>query len=106
MLLSQLRSHNLDFQTNGSQERIPGSLSLSFKDVDGEMLLHRLDLMGTAVATGSACNSKDNVLSHVIQAIAVPQDYAHGTIRLTFGMDNTEEQIQAIASQLCRILNP
>ena len=47
--------------------------------------------MGTAVATGSACDSKNVVLSHVIRAIEVPQEYAHGTIRITLGMDNTPE---------------
>ena len=69
------------------------------------MLLHRLDLMGTAVATGSACDSKNSVLSHVIEAIGVPDTYAHGTIRITLGMDNTIEQIPLLAEQISRILN-
>ena len=85
-LIGQLKLKRLDFRINGSHNRIPGSLSLSFKAADGEMLLHRLDLMGTAVATGSACDSKDAVLSHVIQAISVPKEYAHGTIRITLGI--------------------
>ena len=63
-----------------------------------------LERMGTAVATGSACNSKDTVLSHVIQAISVPQEYAHGTIRVTLGMDNTVEQVDRIAQQIASIL--
>lgn len=103
-LIDQLKSKGLDFRMNGSHNRIPGSLSLSFKDADGEMLLHRLDLMGTAVATGSACDSKDTVLSHVIRAIEVPQGYAHGTIRITLGLDNTSEQIDRIAHQISTIL--
>ena len=68
------------------------------------MLLHRLDLMGIAVATGSACNSKDTVLSHVIRATCVPDEYANGTIRITLGMDNDEEQVDKIAASLRRIL--
>lgn len=104
-LIDQLKSKNLDFRVNGGSDRLPGSLSLSFRDIDGEMLLHRLDLMGTAVATGSACNSKDTVLSHVIRAIAVPQDYAYGTIRVTLGMDNTPEQVDRIAHQISTILH-
>ncbi len=104
-LINQLKSKNLDFRVNGGSNRLPGSLSLSFRDVDGEMLLHRLDLMGTAVATGSACDSKDTVLSHVIRAIAVPQDYAYGTIRVTLGMDNTPEQVDRIAHQISTILH-
>ena len=103
-LINQLKLNGLDFRINGSSNRIPGSLSLSFKNTDGEMLLHRLDLMGTAVATGSACNSKDTVLSHVIQAISVPKEYAHGTIRVTLGMDNTSEHVDSIAEQIATIL--
>lgn len=103
-LISLLKSKGLDFCINGSHTRIPGSLSLSFKDADGEMLLHRLDLMGTAVATGSACNSKETELSHVIKAIHVPDGYANGTIRITLGIDNTEEQMYTIADQLHRII--
>ena len=104
-LIDQLRLKGLDFRMNGSHNRIPGSLSLSFKGADGEMLLHRLDLMGTAVATGSACNSKDTVLSHVIRAISVPQEYAYGTIRITLGTDNTPEQMDRIAQQIATILH-
>ncbi len=104
-LIDQLKLKGLDFRMNGSHSRIPGSLSLSFKGADGEMLLHRLDLMGTAVATGSACNSKDTVLSHVIQAISVPQEYAYGTIRVTLGTDNTPEQVDRIAQQIASILH-
>ena len=103
-LISKLNSLDLDFLVNGSRYRIPGSLSLSFKGADGEALLHRLDLMGTAVATGSACDSKDAVLSHVIQVIDVSDDIAHGTIRVTLGMDNTEEQVDIIAHQISGIL--
>ena len=103
-LLACLRQAGLDFYVNGSNVRIPGSLSISFKNVDGEMLLHRLDLMGTAVATGSACDSKSTVLSHVIQAIGVPDDYAHGTIRITLGMDNTEDQMSLLAAQISHII--
>lgn len=105
ILVSGLRQIGLDFILNGSENRIPGSLSLSFRNADGEMLLHRLDLMGTAVATGSACDSKNAVLSHVIQAIGVPKDYAHGTIRITLGPDNDEEQVKRIIRQIGKILS-
>lgn len=103
-LIAGLMASNLDFKINGSEYRIPGNLSLSFRGIDGEVLLHRLDLMGTCIATGSACNSEETVLSHVIQAIKVPKEYAHGTIRITFGMDNDAEQVDRIVQQLVRIL--
>lgn len=105
LLLKALRNTGLDFIVNGDDNRIPGSLSLSFRGADGEMLLHRLDLLGTAVATGSACDSKNTVLSHVIGAISVPDVYAHGTIRITLGMDNTIEQIHILAEQISCILD-
>lgn len=104
-LLEELRKRNLDFIVNGSDRRIPGSLSISFRGADGERLLHRLDLMGTSVATGSACDSKDTVLSHVIRAINVPKEYAQGTIRITLGMDNTIEDVCQMAEQIKKILN-
>ena len=103
-LLQHLREKNLDFIVNGAEHRIPGSLSLSFKGIEGERILHRLDLMGTMVATGSACDSKDTKLSHVIQSIRVPQEYAYGTIRITLGIENTEDETRTIAEQIAKIL--
>ena len=102
-LLLKLHDNRLDFILNGSRSRIPGNLSLSFRDADGEMILHRLDLMGTTVATGSACDSNAATLSHVIRAIAVPEEYAYGTVRITLGMDNTFDQMQTLANQICVI---
>ena len=104
LFLSQLEDRNLDFIVNGSEYRIPGNVSLSFGNADGEMILHRLDLLGTSIATGSACNSKEKTVSHVIQAIGVPADYSSGSIRITFGKENTEEDAILIADQLQRIL--
>ena len=103
-LVAKLKVAGLDFRCNGSDDRIPGSLSLSFNNADGEMLLHRLDLLGTAVATGSACDSKEAMVSHVIKSISVPMNYAHGTIRITFGMDNTIDQVDRIAMQIATVL--
>jgi len=99
-----LKKHGLDFNLNGSVRRVPGSISVSFRHAEGEMLLHRLDLMGTAVGTGSACDSKKKELSHTIRAIKVPSDFASGTIRVTFGMDNSEDDVHKIAEQIARIL--
>lgn len=104
-LIDKLKLQGIDFRINGSPNRVPGSLSLSFKGADGEMLMHRLDLMGTIVATGSACDSKDAILSHVIRAISVPHEYAYGTIRVTLGMDNTLEHMDRVAQQIAAILH-
>ena len=104
-LLADLRKTDLDFLVNGSGNRIPGSLSISFRDIDGEALMHRLDFKGSEVSTGSACNSMNTVLSHVIRAIAVPEEYAYGTIRVTLGTDNTMDQMRILATQIYDIVS-
>ena len=104
-LLTGLSNRNIQFIRNGASNHLPGNISLSFKDSDGEMLLHRLDLMGICVSTGSACDSKNTQISHVIKAIGVPEEYATGTIRISLGIDNTKEDIAAIVESLDKILN-
>ena len=79
-------------------------MSLSFKDADGEMLLRRLDLMGICISTGSACDSKNTQISHVLQAIKLDEEYARGTIRVSLGKDNTEEDVDRIIHALKKIL--
>ena len=103
-LIDELNALNLDYMINGGNDKIPGNVSISFAGASGEMLLHRLDLMGIAVATGSACNSKETQISHVIRAIGVPEDYAEGTIRISFGPENTVEEAAIIARCIAKIL--
>lgn len=102
--LSTLDNLGLDFIRNGSSVRTPGNISVSFKDASGEMLLHRLDLMGICVSTGSACDSKETQVSHVLKAIDVPPEYIQGTIRVSFGVENTEEEAKKIAMSIAKIL--
>ena len=104
VLLYGLRQLNLDFRRNGSLNHVPGNVSLSFRNSDGEMLLHRLDLKGICVSTGSACNSKETEVSHVLKAMRVPDEYAKGTIRISLGKDNTEEEVKTIIKALQGIL--
>ena len=104
-LLADLRKTDLDFLVNGSENRIPGSLSISFRGIDGEALMHRLDFKGSAVSTGSACDSMRTILSHVLRAIAVPNEYAYGTIRITLGMDNTLDQMHTLTEQIHDIVS-
>ncbi len=100
----KMKKSNIDFIVNGSTNKIPGNISLSIADWDGEVLLHRLDLKGIEVATGSACDSVNTQISHVIQAIEVPEKYARGTIRISLGMDNTIEDIEILAQELSDIV--
>ena len=103
-LLIGLSNANIRFSRNGSEMHIPGNLSLSFPGYSGEVLLHRLDLMGICVSTGSACNSKETQISHVLQAIGLEPDLAKGTIRLSFGRDNSENDVDIIVESFKRIL--
>ncbi len=79
------------YNRNGASDRLPGNLSLSFKGMDGESILHRLDLMGICVSTGAACDSVHTQISHVLRAIHMPEDLAKGTIRISLGRENTDE---------------
>lgn len=104
LFLDKLKNNKIDFLVNGSSDKNPGNISLSIADVDGEVLLHRLDLKGIEVATGSACDSANTHISHVIRAIDIPEKYARGTIRISLGMDNTVEDIEIMAQELSEIV--
>lgn len=103
LLLGRLENSGLDYIRNGINQ-LPGNISLSFADVEGEMLLHRLDLKKICVSTGSACDSVNTQISHVIKAIGVPEKYAKGTIRISLGKDNTEEEVNTIGDALIGIM--
>ena len=103
-LITALDASGIEFRQNGSQTHIPGNISLSFPDRDGEALLHRLDLMGICVSTGSACDSRNTQISHVLQAIGLEERYAKGTIRISLGKDNTVSEVDFIANALIKIL--
>lgn len=102
--ITMLQNNNIDFIRNGAQNHIPGNLSVSIKNANGEMLLHRLDLMGICVSTGSACDSTRDKLSHVIESIALPEEYAKGTIRISFGRYNREADAYEVAKSLIQII--
>lgn len=105
MLIDGLIANKLDFIRNGATERAPGNISLSFNNFSGEMILHRLDLMGICVSTGSACNGNSNVVSHVLGAIKLDKKYAEGTIRISLGKYNSEEDIEMIISGISKIVH-
>ena len=102
-LLKGLVSENIDFVRNGTNQ-IPGNLSLSFKGISGEMLLHRMDLLGIIVSTGSACDGKKDQVSHVLKSIALENEFARGTIRITLSANNTEDDMHGIIRAIKRIL--
>lgn len=105
VLLGELDAANVDYIRNGSNHCLPGNISLSFRGKSGESLLHRLDLLGICVSTGSACDSMNTQISHVIKAIKTPIEYAAGTIRISFGSNNKSEDSLRIACAIIQILN-
>lgn len=80
--------------------RLPGNLNFSFEFVEGESLLLMLDMKGICASSGSACTSGSLDPSHVLLAIGLPHEIAHGSLRLTFGEDNTIEDVDYLMSVL------
>ncbi|MCL6500879.1 MAG: cysteine desulfurase NifS [Candidatus Pacearchaeota archaeon] len=91
--------------TGSRQERLPFNASFYFDGIEGEALLIRLNEKGIAVSTGSACSSKSLEPSHVLTAIGLKPEQAHGSLRVTLGKDNTEQDIDYTIEQLKNIIN-
>ena len=103
MLLDELSAAGVPFCRNGCAPFLPGLLSLAFPGMSGEAMFHRLDLMGIMVSTGSACDSKNTQVSHVLQAIRLDDELANGTIRISLGKNNIEDDVITIAKALRKI---
>ena len=80
--------------------RLPGNANFSFKGIEATTLLVLLEEDGIFASAGSACNTGKSRVSHVIEAIGVPEDYAAGTIRFTLGRENTKEEIDQTIESL------
>ena len=90
---------------NGDRERrLPGNVSFCFQGVEGESLLLMLDLKGISASSGSACTSGSLDPSHVLLALGLPHEVAHGSLRLSFGDYNTMEDIDYIIETLPPII--
>lgn len=103
-LLDRLAGTGIPFTRNGGANALPGLISLSFPGADGESILHRMDLMGISISTGSACNSRDTEISHVLKAIKLDETLAKGTIRISLGKYNTLDDVELIVDALKKIL--
>ncbi|HPS92377.1 MAG TPA: cysteine desulfurase NifS [Methanothrix sp.] len=86
-----------DAWINGTmKKRLPGSLNFGFSYVEGESLLLYLDSKGIAVSTGSACSSHKLEPSHVLLSLGLPPVKCHGSLRITMGRSNTEEDVDYV----------
>lgn len=93
---SRLTGHPVD--------RLPGSVSIVFDYVEGESILLMLDSYGIMASSGSACTSGSLDPSHVLLAIGLPHETAHGSLRLTMGKDNTREEVDYVLEKLPLII--
>lgn len=93
-------------RVNGSLEkRLPGNLNISFRFVEGESVLLMLDMKGIKASSGSACTSGSLDPSHVLLAIGLPHEIAHGSLRLSFGEINTVEEVDYLIDCLVEIMD-
>ena len=104
ILISNLSRSGIAFYRNGAENHIKGNVSLSFPNRSGESIMHRLDLKGICVSTGSACDSKETQISHVLKAIGLEEMLAKGTIRISLSKYNTEYDMMKIVQVLVGIL--
>lgn len=85
-------------------KRLPGTSSITFKYVEGESILLSLSMKGIAVSSGSACSSDELQASHVLLAMGIPEEFAHGTIRFSLGKYNTKEEIDYTIDAVVEII--
>ena len=79
--------------------------NVSIRYIEGEALLLSLDMAGIAASSGSACTSGSLDPSHVLLAIGLPHEIAHGSLRLTIGRDNTQDEIDRVLEELPKIVS-
>ncbi len=86
--------------SGGIENRLPNNINISFAGVEGESLLMALDQEGIFVSTGSACSSKDLKPSHVLQALGLSPNRAHGSLRITLGRYTTKKEVDYLLKKL------
>jgi len=94
-----------DVRLNGPrEERLPNNVNISFAYVEGESILLNLDLQGIAASSGSACTSGSLEPSHVLLAMGISHELAHGSVRMSLGTGNSEEDIDYVLEVLPSII--
>ncbi len=92
--INQIENNVKNVRLNGDRiDRLPGNANISFKGIDAGELLLNLDANGICASAGSACTSGSLEPSHVLLAIGLKEEYAQGSLRVTFGKDNTKEDV-------------
>lgn len=95
-----------DVKVNGCiDHRLPNTTNISFRFIEGEAILYRLDYEGIAVSTGSACSSGSLSPSHVLLALGLTHEYAHGSIRISLGHDTTDGDIDYVIAKVPEVVS-
>lgn len=106
LYISEIENKIPYVKLNGDREkRLPGNANISFRFVEGESLLLNLDMNGICASSGSACTSGSLNPSHVLLAIGLPHEIAHGSLRITFGEENTEEDVGFLVDTLVSVVD-
>ncbi len=104
-LIRNVLSNIENARLNGHKiNRLPNNASFIFEGIEGESLIMRLSAMGIAASTGSACSSASLEPSHVLLALGLPHEIAHGSCRMTLGRETTEEDIDFAADALKKVV--
>ena len=85
-------------------DRLPNNVNFCFRFIEGESLLILLDQLGVCASSGSACTSGSLDPSHVLLAIGLPHEIAHGSLRITLSEENTLEEVDFVADELKKIV--
>lgn len=104
LFLNELNASGIVYRRNGAEPFLPGLISLSFPNKNGETILHRMDLMGIIISTGAACDSIKTNISHVLSAIRMDHEFAKGTIRISLGKNNTESDVIKIVRSIITLM--
>lgn len=103
--ISQVEEKIPYVRLNGHRtKRLPGNANISFRFIEGESLLLNLDMKGICASSGSACTSGSLDPSHVLLAIGLPHEIAHGSLRITIGEENTKEDIDFLVNTLVEVV--
>ena len=89
----------------GRDKRLPNNINISFQFIEGESLLIMLDMAGICASSGSACTSGSLDPSHVLLAIGLPHEIAHGSLRMTLGEETTKEDMDFVVEKLKEIVD-
>ena len=90
--------------TGHPTKRLPGTASFTFEYIEGESLLLMLDMMGVCASTGSACSSKSLEPSHVLLAMGLPHEIAHGSLRLTLSHETTQSDVDYMVECVTKVI--